>query len=294
MQNMHDMYIGGFSNAIQLVELIRKEHGDYFCIAVAAYAEVHTESWNNPLLPPSQQCKDLDIDRLRAKIDAGANFIITQFFFDIHIFADFVIRVREAGINVPVLPGYLPIQNYASFQKFTSWCKTHVPSKIMKDITDMKGDDESVKEYGIELAVETSKALLKIPSLFSLHFYTMNLSYAVTEILSRLHMLPHKEKHRELPWSHMSKDEVRPIFWSNRESSYLSRTAGWDEFPNGRWGDNRSPAYGELTDYYLASKRDKKNRLEFWGTPSSEQDVWKVFANFLLPKTPANLKSLPW
>jgi methylenetetrahydrofolate reductase (NADPH) len=114
---------GGFSNAIQLVELIRKEHGDYFCVAVAAYAEVHTESWNNPLLPPSQQCKDLDMQRLKAKINAGADFIITQFFFDTDLFADFIKRVRAAGITVPILPGYLPIQNFQSFQKFTSWCK---------------------------------------------------------------------------------------------------------------------------------------------------------------------------
>lgn len=55
-------------------------------------------------------------------------------------------------------------------------------------------------------------------------------------------------------------DEVRPIFWANRAASYLSRTSDWDEFPNGRWGDARSPAYGEITDYYLAFKRPKVMR----------------------------------
>ena len=61
-----------------------------------------------------------------------------------------------------------------------------------------------------------------------------------------------------------AKEDVRPIFWKQREASYLSRTATWDEFPNGRWGDNRSPAYGELTDYYLAYKRPKKSQLKQW------------------------------
>ena len=107
------------NNAQELVELIRREHGDYFCIAVAGYAEVHIESWNNPLLPPSDQCKALDLKRLKAKVDAGADFIITQLFFDIDIMKNFVQTAREIGIKVPILPGYLPIQNYRSFQKFT-------------------------------------------------------------------------------------------------------------------------------------------------------------------------------
>jgi methylenetetrahydrofolate reductase (NADPH) len=95
--------------------------------------------------------------------------------------------------------------------------KTFVPPKVKSDLEAIKHDDEAVKAYGIQLAVETCQKIMKIPSLFSLHFYTMNLSYAVTEILRRLGMTPN-EKPRELPRTvvHSKKDEVRPIFWSKQ------------------------------------------------------------------------------
>lgn len=109
---------GGFSNAVELVRLIREEHGegrrrphtrprharppaggsgDYFCIAVAAYPEVHTETWNHPDLPPSNQSRALDLQRLKEKVDAGADFIITQFFYD----TDTTINFIKAGTSRP-------------------------------------------------------------------------------------------------------------------------------------------------------------------------------------------------
>jgi len=94
----------------------------------------------------------------------------------------------------------------------------------------------------------------------SLHFYTMNLSMSVRKILQGLNLVPARHE-RTVPWKVQDAtrgiDEVRPIFWQNRAASYLSRTSAWDEFPNGRWGDNRSAAYGNLTDYYLSFKRPK-------------------------------------
>lgn len=100
---------GGFSNAVELVRLIREEHGDWFCVAVAGYPEVHTECWNNPELPPSEQAMALDLKRLREKVEAGADFVITQFFYDTERFDTFAAKCREAGIpaSVPILPGYL-------------------------------------------------------------------------------------------------------------------------------------------------------------------------------------------
>lgn len=100
---------GGFSNAVELVRLIREEHGDWFCVAVAGYPEVHTECWNNPDLPPSEQAMALDLKRLREKVEAGADFVITQFFYDTERYETFAAKCREAGIpaSVPILPGYL-------------------------------------------------------------------------------------------------------------------------------------------------------------------------------------------
>ena len=122
------------------------EHGDYFCIAVAGYPEVHTEAWNNPDLPPSQQVKSLDISRLVEKVNAGVDFVITQFFYDVSLFFDFYKECRRAGITVPILPGYLPIQNYRSFKKFTTWCKTAIPVSVGNSIEDVKDDDAKVSK----------------------------------------------------------------------------------------------------------------------------------------------------
>lgn len=80
---------GGFRNAIDLVRLIRAEHDDYFCIAVAGYPEVHNEAWNSPCLPPSEQAQRLDLERLKHKVDAGADVVLTQFVYDAQVFIDF-------------------------------------------------------------------------------------------------------------------------------------------------------------------------------------------------------------
>lgn len=125
----------------------------------------------------------------------------------------------------------------------------------------------------------------------TLHFYTMNLSLAVRKILTELKLV---SAERVMPWSTGKRqgEEVRPIFWARRPLSYISRTRSWGEFPNGRWGDSESPAYGELTDYYLAFKRKQKtdDRLKQWGTPQSFEDVAEVFRKFVKGK----VTMLPW
>eukprot|EP00939_MAST-03C_sp_MAST-3C-sp1_P001485 g1485.t1 len=273
---------GCLNNAVELVQLIRKEHGDYFCIAVAGYPESHIETWNSPHLPPSAQCRALDIDRLKMKIDAGADFVISQFFFDVSIFLQYRNSCQACGLGCPILPGYLPIQNYKSYRKFTTWCKTHVPTEVVSDLEAIKDNDQAVKAYGIDLAIKTQQELIR-NGCRALHFYTMNLSLAVTKILQGLNLV---SKKRALPWKMPqrgtrggTKEEVRPIFWSQRPLSYISRTRSWGEFPNGRWGDADSPAYGELTDYYLAFKRKKKAdvRLKQWGVPQCDADINDFF-----------------
>ncbi|OQR96959.1 methylenetetrahydrofolate reductase [Achlya hypogyna] len=288
---------GGFRNAVELIRFIRQEHGDYFCIAAAGYSEVHTEAWNNPNLPPSDQVRHLDMVRLKEKQDAGADFIITQFFFDVDKLTQWIRDCRTVGIRVPILPGYLPIQNYNSFLKFTNWCKTSVPDHVVQALNSIKNDDAAVKKYGIELAIDTCRKLMG--QQLSLHFYTMNLASSVRSVLEGLNLIPRRHE-RDLPWglpmlrrkdgSADKIEQVRPIFWSNRASSYVARTSEWDDFPNGRWGDRSSPAYGELSEYYLAYKRPKVARERVWGTPASEQEVWSIFVKFI----EGSIKTLPW
>lgn len=283
---------GAFEHAIDLVKLIREEHGDYFCVAVAGYPETHTECWNSVALPPSEQARALDLQRLKAKVDAGADFIITQFFYDPLCYTTFLEAARGAGIACPLIPGYMPIQSYEGFSKFVTWCRTRVPLTVQMDLERIKDDDAQVKAYGIELATSTLRAILAAGVTHSVHFYTLNLSSSVSEILKGLHLLP-KGPARALPWTSTPsrpEEQVRPIFWANRAAAYLARTADWSEFPNGRFTLSASPAYGELTDYYLSAKRPKVDRRAIWGVPSSVEDVRRVFVSFL----DGGVSQLPW
>ena len=146
------------------------------------------DGWNSTHLPPSTKTKDQDLAFLKEKCDAGADFMISQFFFDVDNYIGYIKRVKEYGINIPILPGYLPIQNYRSFEKFTSWCKTAIPQEICLSLKKIKDNDEAVKAAYVELGVKTMQRLLiecKENSIGfrSLHFYTMNLAVAVTQIL---------------------------------------------------------------------------------------------------------------
>lgn len=126
----------------------------------------------------------------------------------------------------------------------------------------------------------------------------MNLAATVTKILRGLDLIPSPNAQNSALKNSAFKssryqnryEEVRPIFWANRESSYISRTSEWDEFPNGRWGNRKSPAFGELSEYYLAFKRPKVDRKVIWGFPECDQDVWQVFVRYI----EGNVRQLPW
>eukprot|EP01035_Chromulina_nebulosa_P036670 gene36670-49423_t len=159
----------GCANAVDLVRLIRKEHGDHFCIGVAGFPEGHPYSTPFPTprysedrgaIPHSTESQDeKEFVYLKEKIDAGADFILTQFFYDPNVFLNFKNRCRKQGINVPIIPGMMPIQSYSSFQKMTRFCKTRVPPNIWNDLAAIKDDDEEVKSYGVQLCVNMCRTL---------------------------------------------------------------------------------------------------------------------------------------
>jgi len=131
------------------------------------------------------------------------------------------------------------------------------------------------------------------------HMYTLNLERSVTEIVRQLDLIKDPSENssnstRCLPWATTSKPRlsecVRPIFWVNRPKSYLARTTTWDDYPNGRWGDTRSPAFGDLADYHLSQKPFKKEELNQWGAPKTVAEVSNVFVKYLK----GELNSLPW
>jgi methylenetetrahydrofolate reductase (NADPH) len=198
--------------------------------------------------------KEQGIRFLREKVEAGADFIVTQLFYDADAFINFVDDCRDSGIKCPIIPGILPIQNYSGFKKMTDFCKLKVPEQIWTDLRPIKDNDEAVKEYGVQLAQNMCKRILSPENknrVQGVHFYTLNLERSVRNILDGLGVRYDCASRRPLPWRPSttpgrSHEDVRPIFWANRPTSYLQRTSSWDEFPNGRWGDNRSPAYGEV------------------------------------------------
>jgi methylenetetrahydrofolate reductase (NADPH) len=248
-----DVSGGECQRAIDLVRLIRSLHGDYFGIAVAGHPEGH----------PSSTSMEEEMEHLKAKIDAGADFIITQFFYDTDVFLQFVRRCRQAGISCPILPGIMPIQSFSSFMRMTTYCGISVPSAVMERLEEVKGDDEAVKDIGCDIAIEMCRRILTSDGgVDGVHFYTLNLERSVTKILmgigvidiiapstdptleqSLLSSSPSTETlrattGRQLPWrpsamKQRSMEEVRPINWANRPTSYVMRTEDWDEFPNG-------------------------------------------------------------
>lgn len=303
---------GGCQNAIDLVRLIKREHGDYFGVAVAGFPDGHPQSAGNA---------DADITYLKEKVDAGADFVLTNYFYEPTVFISYLAKCRAAGITCPIIPGMMPIQSYSSFSRMTRYSGARVPDSVWDELNPIRDDDAAVKAYGVRLCSEMCKTLIEagVPGF---HFYTLNLEKSVLKILKDLEIDETAAARRPLPWrgarcsskkdlsmstggsglllpssrssSSLSREDVRPINWANRPKSYITRTVSWDEFPNGRWGDGRSPAFGELSDthfYHSIDGRTKADRLTMWGeAPVTPQDVFEIFAKYVEGKIPI----IPW
>lgn len=281
---------GGFRYARDLVKYIVAEYGDHFDIGVAGYPEGCDDGTS----------AEDHIPHLCEKVKAGGTFIITQMCYDADIFIDWVKKVRAAGVpdSVPIIPGIMPIHTYASFERRANWTKCHVPESWYDRLKPIKNDDEAVREVGKDLVTEFCRTLLDF-GLMHIHFYTMNLATATRMVLEDLAMTPPSDEHnpdlKPLPWRQSlgrnRRDEnVRPIFWRNRNRSYVVRTQDWDEFPNGRWGDSRSPAFGELDAYGLGLKGTNEQNRKMWGEPKSVRGVADLFVGYMSGK----VESLPW
>jgi methylenetetrahydrofolate reductase (NADPH) len=275
-------------SSIELISWIKNNYGDTFGIAVGGYPEGHPEAKSK------QEC----VKFLKRKVDAGADFVVTQLFFDLDEYREFLDLCVKAGIKCPIIPGILPIISFERFQKFTDFMGIKVPQSVRNDLEPIKSNDEKVREYGVNLCAKMCSKLIELGAP-GLHFYTLNLESSVTEVLQKLELLTDCRTRRPMPWrastvENRRGEEVRPIFWSNRPKSYLARTMSWDDFPNGRWGDSFSPTFGSLNDYYIfrrshdASVRQK--RLQLLGNPATEQEIADVFVRFCKGK----INWLPW
>ncbi|KAL7009694.1 methylenetetrahydrofolate reductase (NAD(P)H) met13 [Cystobasidiomycetes sp. EMM_F5] len=277
----------GFRHAIDLVKFIREKYGGHFDIAIAGFPEGH----------PDRETKEIELRHLKAKVDAGATFIFTQMFYDFDIFAEWVRDVRAAGIDIPIIPGIMPIQNYAGFKKTTKWFGTIVPDSWEEALASVQDDDDKVRQIGTQLVAQLCRQILGGNlGIHGLHFYTMNLEKGTKLILSELGFVADRDIVSPLPWrpsltNKRRGETIRPIFWANRAKSYLARTEAWDEFPNGRWGDSRSPAYGEMRPGIgLGTKQKPEEVKQMLGSPTTLEEVGAIFADFCRGK----VAMLPW
>lgn len=151
---------GGFRYAKDLVKYIREKYGNHFDIGVGGYPEGADD---NPDV-------DLLIDHLKEKVDAGSSFVITQMFYDAENFIEWVKKCRAKGIHIPIIPGIMPIQTYASFLRRCNWTKTRVPPEWMAALQPVKNDDSAVRDIGKVLIAEMCRKLLA-SGINHLHLY---------------------------------------------------------------------------------------------------------------------------
>lgn len=167
--------MGEFRYAADLVAFIRAETGDHFHLEVAAYPEMH----------PQARSPEADLQAYAAKVKAGANSAITQFFFNADAYFRFVDEARKLGADVPVVPGIMPITNASGLLRFADSCGAEVPRWIRLRLQGLGDDAAGIRAFGLDVVTHLCEQLLAAGAP-GLHFYTMNQSTAVLEICRRL------------------------------------------------------------------------------------------------------------
>jgi methylenetetrahydrofolate reductase (NADPH) len=165
---------GGFEYSYELVAFIRSLGG--FCIGTAGFPEGHIAC---------KEGRQVDWGHLKHKVDQGADFILTQLFFDNRDFFQFRDHVTKLGVTVPICPGVLPILNTNQIKKFTTLCGAQMPEKLLRRLEGLADDDAAATEFGIEYATEQCSELLRagVPGI---HFYTLNKAYSTTKVIKNL------------------------------------------------------------------------------------------------------------
>ncbi|KJZ80531.1 hypothetical protein HIM_00381 [Hirsutella minnesotensis 3608] len=342
--------------AVDLVRYIRRHHGDYFCIGVAAYPEGHAETH------PFGQSLEHDLPYLVDKVQAGADFIMTQLFFDVDAYEQFEKTLREhpsgAFKTIPIMPGLMPIQSFQMIKRTTKLSHAKMPDHILERLSAVKGDDERVKLVGVDVISEMVERIRAIQAGTSgrkgFHFYTLNLEKAVSLIVEKTGLIQHDmpevdevavddvplsplpviqlngngplraNSHSRTSRRHSSagSDPHNRVIVSNRTPTHpewevtgqeaaipaesinsrantlaisegegvLGREATWDDFPNGRFGDARSPAYGEIDGYGVSLHMSVTSAVRLWGNPTTRQDINTIFVKHMQ----GELAAIPW
>ena len=312
-----------FTWAVDLVRYIRRVHGDYFCIGVAGYPEGHADQSH-----PTDQDPLHDLPCLIDKTKAGADFIMTQLFYDVEPYSKYekMLREHESGIfaQMPIIPGLMPLQSYEILMRTTKLAHAKVPPELLHKLEGVKGDDEAVKQVGVEALHDIVESIrdVRTKGPRGFHLYTLNLEKAVSSLVERCNLIPPDPDDHQISAiddvtnlvngddaahhhgrssnsssaaaqltanSHRSSSPPRPI---PPNSNPLSREATWDDYPNGRFGDARSPAFNPPLTYSLMSLTvSPAQALSLWNTPTSPEEITHLFTSYLAGRSP---KQLPW
>lgn len=166
---------GGFRYANQLTAFIRNTYGDSLSLGGAAYPEKHIEC-GNPAV---------DLNNLKRKVDAGLDFLVTNLFFDNRHYWDFVDRARAVGINIPIIPGIMPITSATQIERMNMLCGATTPFKLAAELDRRRNDPKAVTQLGVAHATSQCIDLL-LNGAPGVHFYTLNRSRATRDIFSAL------------------------------------------------------------------------------------------------------------
>lgn len=167
---------GGFHHADELVSFIKQRHPG-ICVGVAGYPEKH----------PEAQDMQSDILNLKGKVAAGADYVISQLFFNNDEFFGFQRHCQEAGIKAPVVPGIMPVTSLKQIKKMTQICGASIPAGLLRRLEEADGDKEAVARIGVEQAVSQCRGLLKagVPGL---HFFVLNQAGPISKVLAELRL----------------------------------------------------------------------------------------------------------
>ncbi|NOQ94872.1 MAG: methylenetetrahydrofolate reductase [NAD(P)H] [Methylophaga sp.] len=169
---------GDFRYANELIDFIRKETGEHFTIEVAAYPEVH----------PQAASAAIDLANFKRKVDAGADSALTQYFYNIDSYLYFVERCQSAGIEIPIIPGIMPINNFSQLARFSDGCGAEIPRWLRKRLEEFGDDTESLQAFTLDFLTDFTEKLITagVPGL---HFYTMNRIDPTLTICQRLGLI---------------------------------------------------------------------------------------------------------
>jgi methylenetetrahydrofolate reductase (NADPH) len=166
---------GEFRYASELVQFIREQTGDWFHIEVACYPEYH----------PQARKPQNDLAAFKAKVDAGADGAITQYFYNADAYFHFVEQVQAMGVRIPIVPGIMPINNFSQLARFSDACGAEIPRWMRLKLEGFGDDIASVKSFGLDVVTELCQKLIA-GGAPGLHFYTLNMAGPTSTIWHRL------------------------------------------------------------------------------------------------------------